>query len=274
MMHTIKYILAAFIVLKAQDVGAQNVPDMTLNSHFEAQVKSIDEFISRFNGAETHPEVVCDSNQRRNNIIALFDYRMSHDSLSADVFRRLVAGFVTKVMESGVTLKLTDADMWAEAQSSMTIGGKKKVVSLILKSETYKGNYVRWAIAGVRGLVDAGVIDTSKYYAISPVEHELHFMSLDGIINGNRTDIMGYRSKKAHVDELSVFLSLVMTGKINFGMVEELTIHCLEVPGYVFTINEQGRKGTNSGWLISKLTKIDDGEKKKYITKLLNNRNL
>lgn len=259
-----------FVTLVSQSVLAQHIPDMTLKSNFAAQVKSIDEFINRFNGTETNPEVRCDLNQRRNNIIALFDYRMNHAGLAEDDFKGLIAGFVEKVLTSGVTLKLTDADMWAEAQSSVTVGGKKKTMTLILKSETYKDNLVRWAFAGVRGLVDAGVIDTSKYCAISPVEHELHFMALDGIINSNRTAIMSYRSKDVQVDELSVFLTLVMAGKIDFGMVENLTIHCLEIPGYVFTINEQGRKGTNSGWLVSKVIKIGESEKMQYIRKLLN----
>ena len=191
----IRLILAVFAVSVSQNVMAQHIVDMAFKHNFEAQVKSIDEFINRFNGTESNPDIRRDSNQRKKNIIALFDYQMSHAGLSDDDFKRLIVGFVDRAQESGVTLRLTDADMWAEAQSDMTIGNKKKKVTLILKSETYKDNLVRWAIAGVSGLVDAGVIDTSKYSAISPVEHELHFMSLDGTINGNRKGIMNYRSK-------------------------------------------------------------------------------
>lgn len=269
MNYTAKYILIVLALTFMQSVSAQSLLDLTFNSDFAAQVKSIDEFICRFNGTEVNPEIKNDSNQRRNNIITLFDFQMSHSELPDNEFKQLVIDFVNQAIESDVKLRITDAPIWAEAQSSIKVDGKKTTITLILKSETYKRNLVRWAIAGVNGLVEAGVIDTANYYMISPVEHEMHFMALDGIFHNNRTEIMGYRSKDVEIDELSVFFTLVVAGKIDFCMVDKLTIHCLEVPGYVFTINEQGRRGNNSGWLISSLMQIDDNDKKQYIKKLL-----
>lgn len=271
MINIVKFILAILAFTHMQSASAQSLLDLSLNADFAAQVKSIDEFICRFNGIELNPEIKNDSGiRRRNNIIALFDFQMSHTKLSDNEFKQLITGFVNRAIESGIRLQITNSKMWAEAKSSIKVDGKKKVVTLVLKSETYKKNFVRWAIVGVKGLVEADIIDTTNYYAISPVEHEIHFMTLDNIFRNNRAKIMGYRGKDATIDELSVFLTLAMTGKIDFCMVDKLTIHCLEVPGYAFTINELGRRGNNSGWLISKLIPLEDYDKKQYIKKLLN----
>lgn len=263
-------LIGIFTLLNIQMVSAQILFDSVFNSDFAAQVKSIDEFINRFNGTEMNKQIKNDSTGRRNNIIALFDYQMNHLGLSNDDFKSFILNFVNLSIKSGIKLKITDSAIWAEAKSSIKVEGKKKTIAIILKSETYKENRVRWAIAGVRGLAEEGIINTTKYRAISPVEHEIHFMTLDEIFHNNTADIMDYRSKDATIDELSVFLTLVMTKKIEFDRVEKLTIHCLEVPGYIFTINEQGRTGNNSGWLISNLMLSSDNEKKQYTKKLLN----
>lgn len=269
--NRIKYFAALSVMaIVFQPAVSQTVPGMALNADFAAQVKSIDEFICRFNGTETNPEIKKDSSWLENNLIALFDFQMSHEGLSETDFKQLITGFVRQVMEDRTKLHITDSSMWAEIQSDIKAGGKKKSVTLVLRSEVYGDNHVRWAIVGAKGLVESGIIDTSKYYSISPVEHEIHFMSLDNIFRQNRSDIMGYRGKDTPIDELSVFLALAMTGYIEFETVTQLTIHCLEVPGYVFTVNEQGRRGYNSGWLISKLAPLKENDKQQYIKKLLN----
>lgn len=269
---TLQYLvtLLSVVIMGSQYANAQIISNTTLNTDFAAQVKSIDEFICRFNGTEANPEIKKDTNWRTNNLMALFDYQMDRTGLSDNEFRNLLTGFVNQVIANNVTIQITDAAMWAEAKSCITIDEKKISITLVLQSETYNENLVRWAIVGVRGLTQADIIDTTKYFPISPVEHELHFMSLDDIFQRNHSEIMGYRGKDVHIDELSVLLALAMVGKIRFNEVDKLTIHCLEVPGYVFTINEQIRSGNNSGWLISKLITLKEKDKKQYIQKLLN----
>lgn len=248
---------------------AQNITDVVFNSDFAAQVKSIDEFICRFNGIETKPGIAKDAQWKRNNLLSLFDFQMSHGNLSDYEFKQLLTAFVNSSIENDTKLKITDAEMWAEINTSATINGKKKNIDLLLQSETYKDSLVRWAIVDVKGLVKAGIIDTTHYYVISPVEHELHFMSIDDIFQNCRSEIMGYRGKNISIDELSVFFTFSMLGKVKIDMVNRVTIHCLEVPGFAFTINEQGRKGNNSGWLISSLTILKELDKQQYIKNIL-----
>lgn len=248
------------------NANAQSFPDMTLDKDFAAQVKSIDEFIQRFNGEETHPELK-DGN-RTLNLVALFDYKMNHEGLPDSTFKKKVMNFVKHVEESGAKIKLTDDEFFAEADIAANILGKSTSIALILQSQTYNKDRVRWAIVGVRGLTEAGIIDAEHFYGISPVEHETHFMSINDIFAHNAPEIWGYRGKDTKIDELSVFLTIAKMGKVRINSVNKLTMHCLEIPNYVFTINEEGRRGRNSGWLISGVTKIKENKKKEYLTKL------
>ena len=249
------------------DADAQSFPDMTLDKDFAAQVKSVDEFIQRFNGEESHPELKADN--RMQNLVALFDYKMNHDGLSDSLFKMKVLDFVQTVETSDTKIRLTDSGIYAEAEATVTLSGKTTPLFLLLQSQTYNNDRVRWAIVGVRGLKEAGIIDTEHFYGISPVEHETHFMSIGDIFALHTPEIMGYRGKDTKIDELSVFLTMAMMGKIRISSVKSLTIHCLDVPDYVFTINEKGRSGRNSGWLISSVTRIGENKKTEYLTKLL-----
>jgi len=264
-----KTVIITFLLCSGGFSHAQNITDVVFNYDFAAQVKSVNEFICRFNGTETKPGIKKDSQWKRNNLLSLFDFQMRHGKLSDNEFRQLLTKFVNSSIENDTKLKITDSEMWAEINISATINDKKRKIGIVLQSETYKDSLVRWAIIAVKGLVKTGVIDTTHYYAISPVEHELHFMSINDIFQNCRPEIMGYRGKNILIDELSVFFTLSMLGKVRIDMVDKVTIHCLEVPGFAFTINEQGRKGNNSGWLISSLVPLNESDKKQYIKNIL-----
>lgn len=260
------YIMFWMAISTFMNLPAQSVPDTTLDKDFAAQVKSIDEFIQRFNGEETHPEI--GDGNRMLNLIALFDYKMDHEGLPDSVFKKKITDFVKHIEEKGARIRLTDDDFLAEADITATIAGKPASIALILQSQSYNEDRVRWAIIGVRGLTEAGVIDAGHFYGISPVEHETHFMSIGDIFEYNAPEIWGYRGKDTKIDELSAFLAMARTGNVRIKHVNRLTMHCLEVPDYIFTVNEEGRNGRNSGWLISSFMKTDENGKKNYKSKL------
>lgn len=78
------------------------------------------------------------------------------------------------------------------------------------------------------------------------------------------------RSKNIEIDQMSFLFGLSVSKKINLLNVKKLCFYFLDVPNYLFKIEEIGRKGTNSGWLISHLEKANDEKKKEYINKLFN----
>ena len=247
---------------------AQSLPDLLMAQDFAAQVKSVDEFIQRFNGTESHPAVPDSVDARMYNLVALFDRDMPRANEPDSVFERNIMDFIGYVVQNDVKIRLTDADMYAEVETEATVLDKDLELTLILQSQTYGDEQTRWAIVGAKGLVEAGLIDTITFYGISPVEHEIYFMGVGDIFGKtNNSRLMGYRGKSTRVDELSVLLAWGMTDNVLISQTKRLTLHCLEVPGYVFTIETQNRKGNNAGWLISNFMRLKN--KEKYIDKLL-----
>ena len=113
---------------------AQSLPDMMLEKNFLTQVKSIDEFIQRFNGNESD---ATDSIGRIRDLIALFDYRMPKENVADSVFKQNILDFVNCIEKHNIKIQLTDADMYAEVKSKATVLGKDIDLTLILQSQNY-----------------------------------------------------------------------------------------------------------------------------------------
>ncbi len=256
----------AFAVLQ---VHSQVLPDMTLSSDFEAEVKSLDEFRARFNGDETKPGIEHDAYSRRNNLISLFDFDMDKGCLTPEQFSDKMEDFLDSVLLNDCQFEITEAGLWAQCLCRVKYFGKDKRLTLYLQSEKYREDMYRWAIASVTGLEEAGIIGSEKYYAISPVAHEVHFMGLQDMLNENPTHAFGYRYKGARIDGLSVFLALVQVGILKFDIVEEQTFLYFDIPGYIISINEIVREGQNSGWLITSFEQVSESEKLTRINKIL-----
>lgn len=264
-------LLMSFFLVHNVYVQAQNIPDMTLSSDFRAEVKSLEEFMSRFNGTESKPGIEINENSRRNNLISLFNFRMNKGNASREQVTNRINEFVDSVLINNVEFRISNSGLWAECVCRMKYQGKEKNLTLILQSEEYKKERYRWAIVGVRGLKELSIYNTERYYAISPAEHEIHFIGLDNYLNANPNHAFGYRGLGCKIDPLSVFLTLIRTGEISFEIVEKQTFHYFDIPGYVITIDEYSRRGTNSGWLISSFDKVSHEEKINRLNKLIGN---
>lgn len=264
-MIDLKYKLLLLTLMFTTIGYAQVLPDSIMKYNFRSQVKSLDEFIQRFNAVELHPE----SDSRYYNLISLFDYEVMRAGVQDSLVKRKIEEFVKVVDSRNVKIKLTDGEMYAEIDVGAIICEKNVVFKLYLQSQTYREDRTRWAIVGAKGLIEAGLIETDTFYGISPVDHEIHFLGLDNIFENNSKEIMGYRGKKTLVDELSVLLTMAMLDKVRIESVDNLTFYCLQVPEYIFTINESNKSDNNSGWLISKLMRCENEIKSMYVQKLL-----
>lgn len=270
-MYKFVLLIIVFVFIQDSHIQAQGIPDMTLSSDFKAEVKSLEEFMSRFNGIESKPGIENDKNSRRNNLISLFNFQMDKGSNSCEEFASRVNEFVDSILINNVEFRISNAGLWAECACRVKFQDKEKILTLILQSEEYKKGRYRWTIVGVRNLDELGLYNTEKYYAISPAEHEIHFMGLSNYLNANPNHAFGYRGLGCKIDPLSVFFTLIWTGEISFELVEEQTFYYFDVPGYIITIDEYSRNGTNSGWLISSFDKVSHEEKINRFNKLIGN---
>lgn len=271
-----KYIFCfcAFAVFSTADAQTQTIlSDIKLSGDFQAQVKSLEEFQARFNGTEKKPETEMgnDSLTRVNNIISLFDFQMDKNGLSKDNFIKMINCFVDSVMINRAKFDMLSPKLFSECKCKFNYKGKFVYVTLFLQKEAYAQGRYRWALMGVKGLKEAKIVATDKIYPISPVEHEIYFIGFQDLFNENPSHAFGYKSKTANIDQLSVLLALIQESVLKFDIVEEQIFHCLDVPGYVFTIQEKARPGRNAGWLINKLIPATNTEKMNYIKKMYEN---
>ena len=230
--------------------------DVNLKRDFQAQVKSIDEFMARFNGEESKPGIAGTADGRKENIISLFDFRMSHGGLSDAAFRKKVLAFADAATAWNGRLTITSAGTRAEARCKIKHAGKYHHIILTMKMDRTTKGELRWAVDEISGLEKLGLYD-EKRLTISPVDHETHFMSLQDFFQANHRFTPSMRSAGRKIDELSFFFGLCVAKAIDFIQVDELKFRFTDIPGYTFTVEEIGRQGTNSGWLITEFEQTD-----------------
>lgn len=249
-------------LLLAGNLSGQQL-DTSWQREFTEHVKSIDEFMKRFNGEEAYPGIAKeDNNFLKLNLFSLLDHGMSN------TLKQKASAFVSTIIDSGIKLNYADTLWYAEAICDITYKGKAKKITLFLCPEKIADNRYRWAICGADG-ISGNIVDVKGRSAISPVEHEIHFMELQSIFKNDRQHVFGYRQNDYMIDQLSVFLTLMLDGQINFISVEETKFYFLNIPDYVFTVEEIGRRGSNAGWLITSFTSVPQSEKHKYLTNLI-----
>lgn len=252
-------------------MNAQHIPDLSLSYDYASEVKSLDEFRARFNGEESKPGIYNDKNSRRANLLNLFDLNMDKGGLTKEQFINKLNNFMDSVLINDCKFEISNSNLWSECICKMKYNKQDLMLTLYLQRECYEKNRYRWTIVGVKGLEKAGLIEKDKLYPISPVQHEVHFIELQDMLNENHTHAFGYRKKGTQIDQLSTFLAWVYAGIIKFEIVEKQTFYYFDVPGYIFTINEIIRPGRNRGWLITSLEEASKEEKEIKIKKLLNN---
>lgn len=255
-------VLTALFTVLPLLASAQGIDDLTLDSRFECQVKSLAEFLNRFNGVESYPGVMADEKSRRNNMAALMDFQMS-ESLKKNALE-----FIQALEQYPYELHDTDSLLFADTECDILVDGKEQKVHIVLQKQEEKGK-LRWSFVGVRGIEKFGIIDFTKVRGISPVDNEINFMEMIDAFKYHSSDIFAYRSSQSSIDQLSVFLTLARMKHVELLSINKLTYHVLSIPNYVFTIDEISRENDNSGWLISSFKELPDVKKNKYVQTLL-----
>ncbi len=251
------------------------VNDGILDTLFNARVKSLDEFISRFNGEKISTDIsASDPLRREKNILALFE----KDSLVAhqeeygdknDLFAA-ITDFVKDVAKNNYRLDLEkDSMIFAVAEMKMKYAAKERDVKIVLRYEPVGDDVYGWKIAGVSGLVECGIIDTSTVRIFRPVDNEMNFSTITPTVNAQNNQITQYRSVVTDINQTSYFLALCAVNKITAVQCKSVVYHILSIDGYAFEISRFDRMDKNNGWLISKFQRLDNKNKEEYLKKLL-----
>lgn len=265
-------VLSAFLVLQtlAQNFKLEGIAED--ESYFYAQTKQVNQFFRRFNGEEDKygvryykgDSLYHDKNFRIMYLNMLFD---RNTSSSPDSLRKRFVEAVTR--DSTPVFLDFHGDCWfAELSCTFRYYGKKEKLILFLKLEQENLGY-KWVLTNVyfdkflkkffKG--EKEIIDHSFLH---PLSHELDFMNMHKVFD-DPAYIEYYARKEYQPDYLTLLLYEVKQGNMKFESVDNLKFHFFQVEGWYFELSYFNRPDYNSGWLISKLFRINEKEKKELL---------
>ena len=253
----------AFFLVFASNGFAQAIGGNSfLNKLNSAYVKSLDEFISRFNMEEFHPDIYYeeDENLRTRSLLSLFDWHRFQIE-DSNVAKQMIS-FVDTVCWNDIHLNLEDGGVYAEAQCLFEYNGREIPLNLVLVFENIRDDYFKWAVAGANGLIENKLLDTVRDGYINPVQHELHFSDLSYACSSGLTR---HVAADKRINQFSFILGMMKTGRLKFVACNKVRFHFMQVPGFIFIVDKMNRLDFNSGYLIVNLINANEQEKKNYI---------
>lgn len=243
-----RIITAVLTVLSALTAFAES-PETTL---FRSHVKSVEEFIARFNGDELDPSLPEGSNASM-AIYRLIDPDFAH-SMPADSMLRLADALINAVRVQNIKLDLLNPLNEIEAECSFVFKGKPCPLTLIFVREEFRPGFQRLALSEVRGMDAAGIITEQPLYPINPLEHEMHFMELHDLMNNKKDYVSTLIAGNKTLDSTSYFIGLIQHGVLKYVQCNDVSVRFRQVPGFDFSIRETVHPGDfSSGWLITEL---------------------
>lgn len=262
-------ILLVCAVTSLSNVTAQTVVGKSdLNFRFASDVKSLEEFIARFNGDESHPDLQSDSCSRIANICALFDYDALHATFKPEEANLIITDFIEHVISWDKQLSIDDNMVWAQLPCNFTLKSHPFKATLLLQRHTSASGDRKWAIVGVKGLKESHFYNDNNSI-ISAVDHEIGFMTLDDLFNENTELTPSLRGPDSSIDELSMLIGMALSGNLKLKSTGSVTYHFVSVPGYVFSVREvYNDKYPVSGWLINDLKQAGEFDKLEYINSI------
>lgn len=241
-------------------------------SDFAFEVKTIDEFIERFNNDQytlirQYLETKFPKKKitRYDLVRTLFNYE---DPLWD---KDLAAKFVNQVCDTSKE-KFLDfyADNWfAQAECQVKYKGVTKKVWITLQVVVSdRTGAAKWVICGARApfLDFSKRLDSKKF--LNPISHATDFIGLKKAMD-DKMFVRNYLTENFQESHLNKYLAALATGDIEFVQINSIQYHFLSIDNWLFKVKEYARPGRNSGWLIQSLSKKTNAEKDVYKKEVL-----
>ena len=237
---------------------------------YDYQVKGIGEFMARFNSDEHlkfNMHLPDSMSQRKKDILSVCNYEISR---TIPDFENVINGFIKTIEENDLKLQFSDSTWFASGGFDVQYKKKPIKLNLLLTPHEARPNRFCWALVDVGGKDVNLLADTTKWVGISPTDNELDFMELAGKSRTQRGNFPGFRKPGKDIDYLSAFVALVQSGVVTINHCDKITYYFLNVPNYIFTVENFIRESSNSGWLISSIIPVDDYKKQSYLRTVFN----
>lgn len=262
-----KALLVALAGLTAVHAAAQDNREKL----FAFEVKQIDEFIERFNDdsasfirtyIRTHyPEVRVDRATLVHNLV---------DRSKKDWNQPELDTFFEEILDTTNPVHLTfySRDWFAEAVCSCTYEGKPAEAVVLLTVNTDSTGGSKWIISdawckqiGTPATVKLPELPVPGTKFLNPISHTTNFIGLARAFR-DKGHIRDYLDMNFMSSPRSLaFLKALLDGRLQYGYVKNIRYHFLDVDGWVFTVSYFQREQSNSGWLISALSRVDEDKK-------------
>lgn len=234
----------------------------------EARVGLVDEFLKRFNGDTSHPNISPqDTSYRKSNILYLIEPPQdieNRDSIYNEAIR-----FVDAIIKDSVRLNYCDSTWIARAKCKGVLDSKPVSFNIYLNVEHRKEDMYKWVISKVDGdCFNVTPRDMASNIMLYPDDHEIKFISLGRMTNEQPFNVARFMSKGFEYDATSAFVYLVKSDKLKIEYVDELEFIFTQVPGYIFSIKYYERESSKLGWLINRFETISRADKCKFLKAL------
>lgn len=260
------FALALCIKAEAQVIG--NLGDVQMDEReFYTMTKQMGQFINRFNyeedptGKRLYPNDPDYRNpkKRKEALNLLFDLE---NPRTAGTLRDFFVEDLTK--NNNQFMEFLGGDWFSEVSAKFKWKGQDVDISLIMALEK-EGLGSKWVITNVffsefQKYFPQGELAEREKYFLHPMSHELDFMNIYKIFNDPQI-IEYYASNEYVPDYLTLFFYEVKQGNLQFDHVESEKFHVFQINNWYFEVSWFNRSGYNSGWLISNLIYLKDGEK-------------
>lgn len=266
---TTKPIILICCYLTVFSLAAQ-LHDRRIEEMYDYQVKGIGEFMARFNSDEhikfdmRLPDTM---SQRKKDILSVCNYEISR---TIPDFRNTIDSFIQTIEDNNIKLQFSDSTWFASAEFDVQYNKKPIKLNLLLTPHEARPRRFCWALVDVGGKDVNQLADTTKWIGISPTDNELDFIELAGKSKTQRGNFPGFRKPGKDIDYLSAFVALVQSGVVTINHCDKITYYFLNVPDYIFTVENFNRDSSNSGWLISSIVPMQDSEKQSYLKTVFN----
>lgn len=252
-----------------------------INSLFIYEVKSIDEFIQRFNN-DDHSylrKIYAVKNkpfsiERPDLIFSLFNFE--NTSMMADT--ATIAGFINEIANtvSPGFLNFLDSNWYAEAQTVVWLGKKKYLLPVTFRIKA-QDDWAEWLIAGVGEMKEfkdaSGIkpktetnLNTPTYLPTS--SNATGFIELTDVFSDRVDYSLFFDPQYMKSTSGQRFLSQLKKNEVQFLYTNKITYHFLHIKNWAFEVECFQRNSMNSGWLINKLYRADSAKKEQIISQI------
>lgn len=251
-----RHLLTVVILFMSFAASAQTgLSDSFVKSEFQSRVKSVDEFVSRFNGVSEFEGAT-----RSDLLMTLFDAYNPLNLTGDSVFFSDVRRFVDRVVKENITLALPSDSIKAYVKvTASSPKMKRRPLMLKLNSESHprRSGEWGWAVSDITGVSANDFSEQDEVALLSPFSPDNHFQTLPSDLTVDSIAPQLYRSRFSPPDLLTLFLRDLSSGSVRINAVNDMWLEVSSVPGFIFTIREYDRRGSNSGWLISTIRQSD-----------------